>query len=88
MTYFEVTTVLLPGNELEMRVCLGLPGNLPEVTCRTKYLVKAPLEPEEKEEGLKQKLTMLTKYVKLKRNRKKKEARKKKQKKTHCRIVN
>ena len=52
MTYFEVTTVLLPGNELEMRVCLGLPGNLPEVTCRTKYLVKAPLEPEEKEEGL------------------------------------
>ena len=55
-----------------MRVCLGLPGNLPEVTCRTKYLVKAPLEPEEKEEGLKQELTMLTK-----RKRKKKEARKK-----------
>ena len=69
MTYFEVT-VLLPGNELEMRVCL--PGNLPEVTCRTKYLVKAPLEPEEKEEGLKQKLTMWTKYVKLKRKRKQK----------------
>ena len=70
MTYFEVTTVLLPGNELEMRVYLGLPGNLPEVTCRTKYLVKAPLE--QKEEGLKQKLTMLTKYVKLNRKRKKK----------------
>ena len=72
MTYFEVTTVLLPGNELEMRVCLGLPGNLPEVTCLSKYLVKAPLEPEEKEEGLKQKLTMWTKYVKLKRKRKQK----------------
>ena len=44
-------------------MCLSLPGNLPEITCRTKYLGKAPCEPKEEEEGLKQKLTMLTKYV-------------------------